>query len=110
MTRWIAVVVLAGCHVTTEVDNTRYGAVQRVRHPEGAIARRPSIALGDTGALRFVEPLECPTEEIVEAHTTSEIATRPNLATFVVGVVASAIGGVLVTRGAFRNDPLGDPL
>jgi len=100
------VVVLASCHVTTAIDDTQYGAVQRVRHPEGAIARAPSVALGEAGALRFVEPLDCPSEEIVEAHTTTEIATRPNLATFVVGVVATAAGGVLATRGLADGDAL----
>jgi hypothetical protein len=102
MTRWM-IVALAGCHVTSTSEVTRYGAIEHVRHPEGAVARRPAIELGDAGALRFVEPLECPTEELVAAHTTTEIATRPNLATFIVGVVATAVGGTLAVRGAFGD-------
>jgi len=103
MTRWIAVLALAGCHVTSANEVTRYGAIDYVRHPDGAVARKPALVLGDAGALRFVEPLECPTDELVVAHTTTEIVTRPNFATFVVGVVATAVGGVLAVRGAFGD-------
>jgi hypothetical protein len=102
MSRWVFI-ALAACHVTSTSEVTRYGAIERQRHAEGAIARKPALVLGDAGALRFVEPLECPTEELVAAHTTTEIATRPNLATFVVGVVATAAGGVLAVRGAFGD-------
>jgi len=59
--------------------------------------------------MRFVEPLECPTEEIVRQHTTTEIVTRPNLATFTVGVIAAAVGGVMLTTGLFSTSPGGSP-
>jgi hypothetical protein len=96
----LLVVALFGCHVVTQADTTRPEAPQHIRHPEGAIARRPTIVLGDDGRLRFVEPLECPTEDVVAETTTTEIATRPNLATFVVGVVLAGVGGIVTAQGA----------
>jgi len=65
--------------------------------------------LTETGRLRFVEPLECPTEEVVHQHATIELATRPNLATFTVGVIAAAAGGVMLTSGLFSREPAGSP-
>jgi hypothetical protein len=96
---WLA----TGCHVVTELETTRPGATHHLQHPEGAIARRPTIVLTDSGALRFVEPLECPSEDVVDEDTSVELTTGPNLATFVVGVVATAIGGVLTVRGVFDS-------
>jgi hypothetical protein len=84
-------------------------ATEQIQHPEGAIARRPTLVLTDAGRVRFVEPLECPTEDITRQHTTTEIVTRPNLATFTVGVVAAAVGGVMLTSGLFSNHPGGSP-
>src|SRR5262249_37910434 len=63
-----------------------------------------TLVVTDAGRLRFVEPLECPTEEIVRQHTTIEVETRPNLATFTVGVIAAAAGGVLLTSGLFASE------
>src|SRR5688572_10939672 len=110
MGRWLAVALVAGCHVTTRDAVTRPEKTERIRHPEGAIARRPTLVLTDAGRLRFVEPLECPTEEIVTQSTAIEIATRPNLATFVVGVIATGAGIAMTTNGAFGDDPASSPL
>lgn len=108
--RTVALLVsLAGCHVTRAIDTTRPGATTRIQHPEGAIARRPAIVLADDGSLRFVEPLECPTEELVPQATTSEIRTEPNLAAVVVGVVAGTVGAILTVRGAFDHEPASSP-
>src|SRR5215813_1858719 len=63
MTRRIAVLVLAGCHVTTAIDDTRYGASQHVRHPERASARTPAAVLGGVLAARggfATDPLGSP--------------------------------------------------
>jgi len=91
MDRRLALVFVAslGCHVTTQTEVTRPGAGEIIQHPEGAIAHRPTLVLSETGKLRFVEPLECPTERVVSSTTAIEVATRPNLATFVVGVIAT---------------------
>lgn len=97
-------VMVSACHVTTQAELTRPGTTERIPHPEGAVARRPTLVLTDAGTLRFIEPLECPTEEIVTTTTTVEVTTEPNLATFVVGVIATSIGGVLTVKGVTSDD------
>jgi len=91
-------------------ETVRALSTERIVHPEGAIAHRAALVLGDTGRLRFVEPLECPTEEVVHQRATLELATRPNLATFTVGVIAAAVGGVMLTTGLFSGRPGASPL
>src|SRR5690606_10759712 len=73
-------------------------------HNEGAQPRKPALILTDVGTLRFIEPLECPTEEKVTASTITETEIGPNLATFVVGVIATSVSGILVVRGVTSND------
>jgi len=98
------VAVLTACHVTSRSEITRPGTTKQIQHPEGAIARRPTLVLTDAGTLRFVEPLECPTEEVVTEQRALETVRGPNLATFVVGVIATAVGGVMLVRGANDDD------
>lgn len=99
--------LLAACHVTRQSELVQPVATERIVHSEGAQPRKPALVLTEAGTLRFVEPLECPTEEKVTASTVTETEIRPNLATFVVGVIATSIGGVLVVRGATGDtDPL----
>lgn len=105
-----ALLAAAACHVRDRSELTTPVATERVVHPEGAIARRPTIAWTEAGQLRFVEPLECPSEELVRQHTTIETVIRPNLATFTVGVIAAAIGGVMATSGLFSSDRGSNPL
>src|ERR1044071_3106180 len=97
--------LVTGCHVISPSETTRVVSSGRVVHPEGAVARRAALVLGDAGRLRFVEPLECPTEEIVHRRATVELATRPNLATFSVGVIAAAVGGVALITGLLSSRP-----
>src|SRR4051812_13569782 len=105
----LGLAVLAGCHVRAQSETTRAVSTERIVHAEGAIAHRATLVLTDAGRLRFVEPLECPTEEVVHQHATIEIAARPNLATFTVGVIAAAAGGVMLTTGLFSHPPSGSP-
>jgi hypothetical protein len=98
-----------GCHVVVRTETMRPTAIEHVVHPEGAIAHRAELVWTDAGGLRFVEPLECPTEEILRQHATIELATRPNLATFTVGVIAAAAGGILLTTGLFSDRPGASP-
>ncbi|HEY0986747.1 MAG TPA: hypothetical protein VGD80_06825 [Kofleriaceae bacterium] len=101
----LAAVASASCHVVVQNEIARPVATERIAHPEGAIARRPTLILAEAGRLRFIEPLECPTEEIVRQELTTELASRPNLATFTVGVIAAAVGGVMLTTGLFSKEP-----
>lgn len=109
--RFVLVLVASlGCHVTARSEITRPGAEQIIQHPEGAIARRPTLVMSETGALRFVEPLECPTERVVSSTTSIELDTRPNLATFVVGVIATGVGGVMMIGGIGAKDGAANPV
>jgi hypothetical protein len=100
-----AALASSACHVMVQSDTARPVATERIQHPEGAIARRPTLVLADGGRLRFIEPLECPTEEIIRQDLTTEVEIRPNLATFTVGVIAATIGGVMLTSGLFSDEP-----
>ncbi|MBA3465071.1 MAG: hypothetical protein H0T46_34375 [Deltaproteobacteria bacterium] len=110
MTRTVALVLLASCHVTTQTEVTRPATEEIVQHPEGAIAHRPTLVLSESGSLRFVQPLECPTERVVSSSTAIELETRPNLATFVVGVIATAVGGVMTVGGIAGKDSAANPI
>ncbi len=100
---------LAGCHVVTRGEITRPGATERVGQGNDPTPGRPTLVLSDAGTLRFVEPLECSTEELVREQHAVETTTGPNLATFVVGVISSAVGGVLVVRGVAGGERASDP-
>jgi hypothetical protein len=107
--RAVCCLTLAACHVTSQSEIRRPGETKQVQHPEGATARRPTLVLTDTGALRFVEPLECPTEEIVTETRATETVHGPNLATFVVGVIATAVGGIMLVRGLNDGEGADNP-
>lgn len=96
--------LLAACHVSRQAELVQPIATERIVHTEGAQPRKPALVLTDAGTLRFIEPLECPTEEKVTSSTVIETEIRPNLATFVVGVIATSIGGILVVRGVAGDD------
>jgi hypothetical protein len=104
----VMLVALAGCHVVERNEILRPGATQRVRLAD-AKPRGATIALTETGRFRFVEPLECKTEEIVAQVAGTEVVTKPNLATFVVGIIATAVGGIATVRGLSDSDPAGSP-
>ena len=96
--------LLAACHVTRQSEIVQPIATERIVHSEGAQPRKPALVLTDAGTLRFIEPLECPTEETVTVSTITETEIGPNLATFVVGVIATSVGGILVLRGVTGDD------
>jgi hypothetical protein len=100
---------LAGCHVTVRTELTQTRATRAEPHQDRARAQPATIVLAD-GALRFVEPLVCPSDEVVEVEPEIQLARRPNLATFVVGVIATAAGAVGAVSAASGDDPGGNPL
>ncbi|MDQ3337372.1 MAG: hypothetical protein M4D80_19595 [Myxococcota bacterium] len=107
--RVVCCLTLTACHVTSHTQIRRPRDTKQIEHPEGAIARRPTLVLTDTGALRFVEPLECPTEEVVTETRATETVRGPNLATFVVGMIATAVGGIMLVRGANDDEGASNP-
>lgn len=101
--------LVAGCHVAIPSETVRALSTEPIVHRDAAVARRAQLVATDAGVLRFVEPLDCPTELRVHQRATIEIAIRPNLATFAVGVLAAAAGGVMLTTGLFANRPAASP-
>jgi hypothetical protein len=90
----------AGCHVALQSELVTPLKTDRSVLQSQAQPGKPKLVLTDTGTLRFVEPLECPTQEVVTNHSVIEIQHEPNMATFVVGVVATSVGGIMTIRGA----------
>ncbi len=105
----VLVVVLAGCHLVERNEIVRPGAIERVPLRDRPTARPATLQLTEGGQFRFVEPLECPTENVIQQTTGLEILTKPNLATFVVGIVATSLGAVATIRGVSDDDPGGSP-
>ena len=99
----------SGCHVLVHSELSQPVASERVQRFERPVARRPAVAWTTTGYLRFVEPLDCPTEELTQQRTTLEVQTQPNLATFTVGLLVAAAGGVMLTSGLFAASPGSSP-
>ena len=97
--RLAVVASLAGCHMVARNEIRQLGSTERIHHPEAAVARNLTLVLTDAGSLRFVEPLDCPSDEIVTQTAATEIETRPNLAAFIVGIIATAAGGLMTVRG-----------
>ncbi len=103
----IVAIGLAGCHVISQVDNTRPGPEHVTHHLDQPSPRRPQIEVGIAGAIRFVEPLECPTERTTDTINTSEVIRGPNIATFIVGMIATSVGAIVLAKGSFdKNGPL----
>ena len=103
---WLA---SAGCHAVTQNTYLRAGVTEQVPDLATATPQAPTILLGDTGDLRFVEPLTCATEERQRQRAELETGIGPNLATFTVGAVAAALGGVMLTAGLFARQPGSSP-
>ncbi len=107
--RVVLAIALAGCHLVERNEIVRPGTSERVTLKDRPVARRATIQLTDAGMLRFVEPLECPTENLIQQTAGTETVTRPNLATFVVGIVATSVGAISTIRGLSDADPGGSP-
>lgn len=104
MRRALIAVVLAGCHVVNQVDETHPTPAKTVHHLQTPTGKRRAILVGDRGTLRFVQLLTCPTEIVAGTQTTTVISHDPNLATFVVGVIATSVGAIALAKGAFDKN------
>lgn len=91
---------ILGCHITTDLPVVRAGARHHERRDKDAVARPATLIVADDGRLRFVEPLDCPSDDVIEQQEIVTTQVRPNLATFVVAVIVTAAGGILTVRGA----------
>ncbi|MEZ4366764.1 MAG: hypothetical protein R2939_10815 [Kofleriaceae bacterium] len=69
----------------------------------------PTIDLTPDGRLRMVRPSYCAADVVVDLEDIEIRTIRPNLATFVVGVVAGALGVVATASAASGDEPASDP-
>ena len=101
--RWPAVLALASCHLVTETSTVRPGATHHDVDHAAAAPRAPALAIGDDGALRFIEPLDCPGQEVVEQDEVITRSTQANPAALVVGLVLTAAGGIAAAYGGLDS-------
>ncbi len=86
-----AVASLTACHNATRVEDTRPGAVSFVVDQTTAHGGQPRIAITEQSRWRFEIPLLCEGQEFVEQNNSAKVRYRPNVATFVVGVVVGTL-------------------
>ena len=72
--------------------------------PGTARVHGAAVVVTAEGRLRFVEPLVCKAEVIVEGQEREVVATEANLATVVVGIIAASLGGVALFAGLASDD------
>lgn len=104
--------LLAGCHVVRDVDVTRRGPIV-VGAPDLTGPREPgapTATLGPLGELRLVRPSFCAAPRTQLAEDLVRVEHHPNLATFIVGLVATAGGLVATAVGVSSDEPGGHPL
>jgi hypothetical protein len=108
----LALVVTGGiaCHVTDRIEVTRVVGRSRVPRPDPPRALPATLMVTGDGELRFVEPLRCTADEIVELETTEVVHVRPNLATVIVGITASSLGALGLFLGATDDSAGTSPL
>lgn len=112
---WVAVMLasatlLAACHNATRIEDTRPGAVSFVVDQSTAHGGQPRIAITEQSRWRFEIPLLCDGQEFVEQNNSAKVRYRPNVATFVVGVVVGTLGAIATasswTSDGRSNNPL----
>ncbi len=95
----VAAALLLGCHTHSRVTTTTPREARPVVDQAHARAMPAGVAVTAAGRLRFATPLVCAADLMVDVETADEITTRPNLATFVVGIVLTVAGGVGLVTG-----------
>ncbi len=98
-------VILAGCHVRERVSVTRPGDRHPVIHADQPRLLPATVVVTPDGFLRFVEPQRCPADVMVDIENSTQVTVSANLATFVVGVVVTALGGIALARGGAADAP-----
>jgi hypothetical protein len=98
------------CHIAQRVADTTRGASSLVTDQMTATGGAARITVSDRGRWRFEVPLMCIAQQYVEFQNNEIVTTKPNMATFVVGIVAGAVGSVLTARGVLSDFNRQNPL
>src|SRR5262245_58843315 len=98
-------IVAAGCHVVERTPDLHPGPADLIVHRDrGRVLPATLIVTGD-GRFRFVEPVRCPTTEVVNVEASTLVTVRPNLATFVVGTILGSLGAIATGVALSGDDP-----
>lgn len=100
----VILVALAACHTRSWVMETRPGPSRNEVHLDQSRALAPTVVIGADGRFRFIAPLRCAADVMVDLETTETITTEGNIATFVVGVILATAGAVSLTVGLSEEE------
>jgi len=107
----LVIAVTAACHVTSRLQDTRRGETRTERVADAEPRPLPpSLDLDADGRFRFVVPYVCRMETVTEMASFDVERRKPNPATLVVGVIATALGVVAGASGLGAAEPGRDPL
>jgi hypothetical protein len=105
MHRVVILVALTACHTRSRVVETRPGPDRYEVHADRVRALPATVVLGDGGRFRFVAPLRCAADVLVDVETSETVEVEPNLAAFVVGMIVTAAGAVALSAGLADDEP-----
>ncbi len=105
----IALALMVGCHSTSTVHETTLGKRTWVPQLDTATTLKPRASITPKGQLLFAHPLQCMGDVLVVETTDRVVKTGPNLATLVVGIIATSAGVVFSAAGLSGDDPSGSP-
>jgi hypothetical protein len=100
----VVLALASACHTITRDRLIRPGAPERVVDRERATAGALALVVTERGRWRIIEPLDCPSAERTPRTTAVEVTTKPNYATFVVGVIGLSLGAIATVSAASRGD------
>ncbi len=100
---------MAGCHSMVRIDETTRGATSL--RPRKGPNRLGALTVGvaNDGSFRAEQPTWCPHDIMVKRRHYIIDRKRPNVATFIVGLIAVSLGGVAAAVGASDDRPSSSP-
>lgn len=100
---------LAGCHNTTRVSENVLGE-PRVLEPDGpGTPGDPALALGEGGVLMLQRPLVCQAPIQAEEQLYEITRIEPDLATMILGIIATSAGVISGSVGLAEDEPASSP-
>lgn len=101
----LVVLSLTACHTYARETTTRPARDgELIVDPATARPRPATIEVTVAGQLRFVTPLTCTGRRVRVVEEYETVTVRPNLATFVVGVVVGAASAVVLVGGLAADE------
>jgi len=101
---------VSGCHSYTRIEGSVMGDSHLRPVPGQRRALPPTIQVTSAGALRFVEPMVCTNQVVVDQSSYTTVDKKPNVATLVLGLIGLSVGGVALAIGLSDHDPASAPV